>query len=166
MNKMHLSWDDYDKDIQKLIKKLKKRKFDPKTTAVIAIARGGLMPAQMVAYALGLREVYTVVSKVYDGEEQRQEQEITNVLTVDFEGYDNFIVVDDIYDSGKTMKGILFALEQMSVVFSENCSFIPAVVHSQKSKKELKEAGIIVGRRLKGSPWVVYPYDHLSKEFE
>ena len=166
-NKIYLTDEDIHSHTKKLIKKLKKMKLDSNNTAIVAITRGGLLPAQYLSYALGIRTIFAVNSKLYEGEEKSgKQQEISNVFLIDFESFDNFIVVDDVYDSGETMEGVVFALEQISETFNENCVFIPAVLHSQKSKKYLKNNGIIYGKRFKDNPWIVYPWDHYSEEFE
>lgn len=167
--KIYLTDADIHKHTHKLIKKLRKIKLPKDRTAIVAIARGGLLPAQYVAYALGIRDLFVVNSKVYEGEAKAHGQEISNIFLIDFENFDNFIVIDDIYDSGETMDGVIFALEQISTSFNEDCNFIPAVLHSQKPKKYLKNNGIIYGKAIKPvkgkSPWIVYPWDYLSEEF-
>jgi xanthine phosphoribosyltransferase len=165
-SKIYLTDEDIHKHSKKLIKKLKRLNLDPENTAIVAITRGGLVPSQYISYALGIRNIFVVNSSLYEGEEKSgNQQEISNVFLIDFESYDNFIIVDDIYDSGETMEGVLFALEQVSETFNENCLFIPAVLYSQKSKKYLNSNGIIYGKRFKGSPWVVFTWDKYSEEF-
>jgi hypoxanthine phosphoribosyltransferase len=162
-NKIYLTDDDIHKDVSKLIKKIRKYNFED-NVAIIAIARGGLLPAQYISYALGIRDVFVINSKTYNGT-QKGDQEISNLFSVDFENYQNFIVVDDIYDSGETMDGVIFALEQVASAMDAKCNFIPAVIHAQKSKKYLDKANITYGRKFKDSPWIVYPWDHYSDEF-
>ncbi len=167
MTKINISWKELEKDTTKLIKRVKKLKLKPKKTAIIAIARGGMAPAMLLSYALGIRSIFTVTSRVYDAYEKKDaEQEIENLFSVDFETYDNFIVVDDILDTSTTMTGVLYALEEICSSLGEDALFIPAVVYAQGTKEELQDEGITYGKALKDNPWVVFPYDHLSKEFK
>jgi len=168
MSKIKLSHDEYAGDIYKLVKKIRKAVketgIDLDKTAIIALSRGGLYPAQTVAYGLGIRKVFVINSRLYDGTEKGKEISIEGVFGVDFAAYDNFLVVDDIYDSGQTMESVIAALEEVQEVFNEESIFIPCVVHSHKSKSYLKDTGIICARRFKGNPWIVYPTDYLEDE--
>lgn len=167
MTKTHITSDDFKADTVKLIKKLKKLGLKKKKTAVVAVARGGLIPAQYIAYALGIRDIFAVTSKLYEGTKKNgKSQELGNLFLLDYETFDNFIIVDDIYDSGETMQGILYGLGEVAAAFKEDCNFIPAVVYTQHSKSDMKDEGIIYGSKIKKkdgqSPWLVFPWDDLE----
>lgn len=168
MQKRIITSDDFKKDTVKLIKKIKKLKLKKKKTAIIAVARGGLIPAQYLSYALGIRNVFSVTSIVYEGTQKNgKEQELGNIMMIDFESYDNFIVVDDIYDTGETMQGLLYGLGEVSAALGEDCLFIPAVTYTQHSKEDMQEEGILYGSKIKKekgeSPWLVFPWDDLEE---
>jgi len=160
--KLYLEDKDIHQATEKLLKKIKKLKLKGKT-AIIAVARGGLVPAQYLGYALGIRDVYAVSSRVYNGQEKGNSQEISNIFMIDFEEFDNFLIVDDMYDSGITMEGLLFAMEQVMENFDTEARLVPAVLYSHLKKKKSKEIGIVCGQsieKIKGkSPWVVFPWD-------
>ncbi len=167
MTKQIITSDDYKKDTVKLIKKINAMKLKKKKTAIIAIARGGLIPAQYIAYALGIRNIFTITSKLYEGTKKGEKQiEIGNLMMIDYEGYDNFIVVDDIYDTGETMQSILYGLSEVSAAFGEDCKFIPCVTYTQHKKKAMQNEGILYGAKIKKkdgkAPWLVFPWDDLE----
>lgn len=71
-------------------------------TGIIAVSRGGLVPAALLARELGIRHVDTVCISSYDHDNQR-EMKVLKRAESDGEG---FIVVDDLVDTGGTAKAI------------------------------------------------------------
>lgn len=69
---------------------------------IIAVSRGGLIPAALVARELGLRYVDTVCVSSYDHDQQR-DLEILKRPEGDGE---RFILIDDLVDTGETAKVI------------------------------------------------------------
>lgn len=67
-------------------------------TGIIAVSRGGLVPAAILARELGIRHVDTVCISSYDHDNQR-ELRVLKCAEGDGEG---FIVVDDLVDTGGT----------------------------------------------------------------
>lgn len=164
--KIYLSNDKVMQHTRKLISKIDKLGLDMEKTAIIAIVRGGLLPAQYLSYAFGIRDIFAVGSSIYDGENKVRGQEVSNVLCIDFETFDNFLVVDDIYDTGDTMNGVIKTLNEVSLMFKEVNNFIPVVMHSHK-KVVVEGTDLIYGKKFKKingqSPWIVYPWDDLGE---
>ncbi|WP_337264123.1 MULTISPECIES: xanthine phosphoribosyltransferase [unclassified Serratia (in: enterobacteria)] len=69
---------------------------------IIAVSRGGLVPASLLARELSIRYVDTVCISSYDHDSQR-EMKVLKRAEGDGEG---FIVVDDLVDTGGTAKAI------------------------------------------------------------
>lgn len=69
---------------------------------IIAVSRGGLVPASLLARELSIRYVDTVCISSYDHDSQR-EMQILKQAEGDGEG---FIVVDDLVDTGGTAQVI------------------------------------------------------------
>ncbi len=154
-----------DKANQKLIKKLKKLNLDKEDTLIVGIARGGLVSAQYVAYGLGIQNIATIQSILYNDEDtQREVHEISNLYMINFEDYTNFILVDDLYDSGTTINNIRDIIRDTAGVFdNHNLQIIAAVAFTKHSKSFMKENSVIYGSQVplkKGkSPWLVFPWD-------
>ena len=71
---------------------------------MVAITRGGLVPAAIVARELNIRVIDTISVKSYDNQDQKQAQVIKapqDVLMGDGSG---ILVIDDLVDSGKTLE--------------------------------------------------------------
>jgi xanthine phosphoribosyltransferase len=69
---------------------------------IVAVARGGLIPAAIVARVLGIRLIDTVCLQTYDGKKQGQAKFIKS-LTVKNGGQD-WLIIDDLVDTGRTAK--------------------------------------------------------------
>jgi len=70
-------------------------------TAVIGVARGGLIPATIVARELGVRLVDTVCVAHYDEQKILTEPKMLKMLPGDGSGC---VVVDDLVDTGRTLQ--------------------------------------------------------------
>ena len=73
MKQLNLTSLDIEKASKSLVKKLRKFKLKKKKTLVVGIGRGGLIPAQYVAYGLGIRDIAIIQSKLYNGTEKGSE---------------------------------------------------------------------------------------------
>ncbi len=82
-----------------------------KDTAIVPILRGGMVPAGLLADKLNLRNMGVVVAEHYDGTERRDEVQIHTVLIA--EDTPEVIIVDDIVDSGKTLRLVVNEVTQI-----------------------------------------------------
>jgi len=161
--KFYLTAQDIEDTAKKLVKKLKKFNLGGEDTLVVGVGRGGLIAAQYVAYGLGVRDITCIQSKLYDGEQINEtKMEVSGALMIDYD-YENIIVVDDLVDTGITLDVIIEIMDQMAAEFDSNAAIIPAVLYSQKSKKELAKNGTIPGKILKKGKgkgeWLEFPWD-------
>jgi xanthine phosphoribosyltransferase len=100
-----VSWDEFHRDA-----KLLAAQIAPKGSwhGIVAISRGGLVPATIIARALNIRVVETVSVVAYDqlskGEEEVLGEPYVTKLP-DFAGDgEGFLIIDDLVDSGSTAK--------------------------------------------------------------
>lgn len=68
---------------------------------IIAITRGGLVPAAIVARELDIRVVETISVKSYDHQTQGEIRVLKAAEAVDAEG-EGWLLIDDLVDTGKT----------------------------------------------------------------
>lgn len=101
----YYSYEQFATDTNKLIKKVK----DFKPDAIIGIARGGLTLSHAVAEGLNIREVQTLRTELYDEDTKRSCITIHN--TVRLCEINKVLVLDDIADSGDTLKAVMESLE-------------------------------------------------------
>lgn len=103
---VYYGYDEFIKDMRILLKSAKEYEPD----AIIAVARGGLAIGQFLAEGLNLRSLYTINSIHYDAETKLDFIKVYN--TPDLRGAEKVLVVDDIVDSGDTMKEIVRILKE------------------------------------------------------
>ncbi len=106
----HVSWDQIHRDSRALAWRLDGHgPDDGNWRAIVAITRGGMAPAMIVARELGIRTVDTISVKSYHSgggkEDERREAQVLNKpdpeLMSDGTG---ILIVDDLVDSGKTLE--------------------------------------------------------------
>ena len=98
-----VSWDQFHRDARALAWRLAAAgPFE----AVVAVTRGGLVPAAVVARELGIRVVETVCVSSYDYDKQGQVS-VLKPVGPSFLGQDGgarVLIVDDLVDTGATAK--------------------------------------------------------------
>ena len=103
-----VSWDQFHRDARALAWRLSGQ---GPFTAVVAVTRGGLVPAAIVARELGVRIIETICVASYDYGKQGELDVLKSVdpALISGEGA-NVLIVDDLVDTGKTaavVRGIL-----------------------------------------------------------
>lgn len=106
MEKLYYSYDLFKNDTQILVDKC--RKFEPEI--LLAIARGGITLSHLMAQALDIRNLFTLNSIHYEKEQKLDTFNIFNIP--DLSNAKKVLIIDDIIDSGETMKEILFILNE------------------------------------------------------
>lgn len=98
-----VSWDQFHRDARALAWRLS---GEGPFTAVVAITRGGLVPAAVVARELGIRVIETVCIASYDYEKQGELQVLKRVgeSIAGGDGGKRVLIVDDLVDTGATAK--------------------------------------------------------------
>ena len=102
MQKTYINWDDFHKDCESTAAQFINKEFD----AIIALSRGGLVPARIMANIVKPKEFLVLGLKLYNehtaGEEVQLYQDIESLR--EFDRHSNILIVDDISDSGKTLR--------------------------------------------------------------
>jgi xanthine phosphoribosyltransferase len=106
MSHSYYSYKTFVDDVTQLVAKT--QSFQP--DALLAIARGGLTLGHAYALATDNRNLFTVNSVLYDGEIKRSHAKLTNIP--DLSGMKRVLILDDIVDSGETLKGVLSVLHE------------------------------------------------------
>ncbi len=106
----HVSWDQLHRDARALAWRLQGQGPDNGYwKAVVAITRGGMAPAMIVARELDIRTVDTVSVKSYHSgggkADQRREAQVLKSPDADLVGDGTgVLIIDDLVDSGKTLE--------------------------------------------------------------
>ncbi|CTQ34040.1 xanthine phosphoribosyltransferase [Jannaschia rubra] len=101
----HISWDQIHRDSRALAWRLDGRgPEDGRWKAIVAITRGGMAPAMIVARELDIRLVDTISIKSYDHQSQGDAQVLSKPDPEVVGDGTGILVVDDLVDSGKTLE--------------------------------------------------------------
>ncbi|MAC85019.1 MAG: nicotinate phosphoribosyltransferase [Arcobacter sp.] len=106
MEKLYYSYDLFKEDTQKLVNSC--RDYEP--DVLLAVARGGLTLAHLMAQAMDMRNLYTLNSVHYEGELKLDTFNVFNIPDVSHAK--RVLIIDDIVDSGETMEEILKILKE------------------------------------------------------
>lgn len=101
----HVSWDQIHRDSRALAWRLDGQGPDNGNwRAVVAITRGGMAPAMIVARELDIRTVDTISVKSYDHQSQSEAHVLKHPDATMMGDGKGVLVVDDLVDSGKTLE--------------------------------------------------------------
>jgi hypoxanthine phosphoribosyltransferase len=109
---MHITWEEYVSDVQLLGDQLAAAQVGDRQ--LVGITRGGVIPATMLAYRFGSRPQFIDAQsyQLINGVETRTEVIIQD-HNLEFIGED-VILVDDLLDSGNTLRALTRLLQQTS----------------------------------------------------
>jgi len=119
----YYSYDEFRKDTKQLLESVKPLQVD----MVLGIARGGLTLAHALSEGLELRNVQTLRTELYD--EQIKRKQITIYSTCSFKNIKKVLVVDDIADSGDTLKAVMEEL----ILQNPSVEFVSATLFYKKT---------------------------------
>ncbi len=145
-----VSWQRFHAQCFELAKKVKDSGFRP--SKIVAIARGGLIPAVLISHALKNKELYVIRCDYYEsdahGEQKLPRPVIHQKLPFSLEG-EKVLLVDEVADSGASLEESLNHLKSLN-------------------PKEVKVAAVFVKPKCTVKPdffsretdkWVVFPWE-------
>ena len=138
-----VSWAELHRDCRALCRTLIAR--EEKWTRIIAVTRGGLIPAAVVARELDLRLVDTICVVSYRGAQAQQAGavDILEAPTGDGEGC---LLIDDLVDTGRTARAIR---ERLPRAFF-------ATVYAKPEGRPFTDLCI---REIPQTTWIRFPWD-------
>ncbi len=99
--KYYIDWNTFHQDVKQLAARLKNEgRFDK----IVAISRGGLLPAGILAYELNIRHTEVINILSYDEGEARRRDEDVEILSSVSACDEHTLIVDDLSDSGRTCR--------------------------------------------------------------
>lgn len=101
-NKLYIKWDEFHQHTKNLCQKIK---ASGKYNKIVAISRGGLIPAGIIAYELDIRNSQAINISSYDNSyDRREDKDIEISCNVVGEVDEKTLIVDDLSDSGRTFR--------------------------------------------------------------
>lgn len=113
---------------------------------ILAVSRGGLFPAQIVARRLDIRHIETFCCKSYVIGDRRGPLELTAPVPR-IEDVSEWIVIDDICDSGQTLR----AIKKTYPGIKTACLY--------KREEDRPECDYWVQKVSVDGPWLVFPWE-------
>lgn len=152
ITKEYLSWSQIEQMVKQLAQTMQGRSFD----GMMAVTRGGLMPAGMIAYHLGIRNILVAAVQFYSGVGRRADAPTFLQFPADpFLSGKTLLIVDDIWDSGKTISAV------KSRVVAAGGTPVTAVLHYKPSASLYPERPDYYVEPT--DAWIVYPWEPASE---
>lgn len=145
MEKQIITWQEIEHWSNTLADKIAADCADLSQATLVAVSRGGLVPAQIIAYKLNIRDVR--VMKLISYNESNEREEIKDISTDRlFDGADVYFI-DDLADSGATVKYIRkrFPSARLCTLLMKTCC--------------TEEPDICARAGLAADTWLVFPWD-------
>ena len=136
-----VSWDELHRDTRALAWRLAGMQFEK----IVGIARGGLVPAAIVARELNIRNVDNVSIVSYEGYEGKVQGEPRVTKGLDGDGT-GVLVVDDLVDTGVTARLIRQLLPKAHI----------ATVYAKPEGRDDVDTFVTM---VSQDTWIVFPWD-------
>ena len=143
-----LSWGDIDELVEKTCLKIKAKLENVlEEYEIIAITNGGIIPATMMSYNLGIKNInlFPMIDK-----------KVVHSKIPQFDTSKKYLLIDEIYDTGKTLGKTSICLghiKHLNVFLLER-------------HKTASSADHIIGKTLEDSRWVVFPWEKTKKQVD
>ncbi len=137
--KVVLSWAGVEALAQRVA--LAAKAFQP--TAILAITRGGLVPATMIGHHLNLRRIETICASSYG--ESHQQEGLSLGTPPTFAATDRVLIVDDLIDTGHTLAAV--------------AALYPDAKTAVLLNKHRTQTADFTGERARADAWVVFPWE-------
>jgi xanthine phosphoribosyltransferase len=135
-----ISWDQLHRDSKALAWRLLDMDF---FKGIIAVTRGGLVPAAIISRELDIRLVDTVCVSSYEWQDQKGEIEVLKSIQGDGNGW---LIVDDLVDTGRTAQSVRDMLPQAHF----------ATVYAKPAGRPLVDTYIT---EVSQDTWILFPWD-------
>lgn len=143
----HVSWDQIHRDSRALAWRLDGHGPDDGAwKAVVAITRGGMAPAMIIARELDIRMVDTISVKSYNHQQQTEPRVIKSPdMSVVGDG-SGVLVIDDLVDTGKTLEIVRAAMPKAHI----------ATVYAKPMGRPMVDSFIT---EVSQDTWIFFPWD-------
>lgn len=154
---IQLSWEDVEDAARNVIEQMSKDNFVP--DVIISIARSGLIPASLISYVMGNKELYVIKidfsksQKISYRQDMREKPKISQELSKDIEGL-RVLVVDEMVVSGETLKLVSDYMSMKHPLEVKYC-----VLYKQPWTQFIPD---YFGNEVR--EWPVFPWKRLKKE--
>ena len=139
-----ISWDQLHRDAKALSWRLLDHDY---FKGIVAVTRGGLVPAAIIARELDIRLVDTVCVFSYDWQDKRGDIEV--LKSIDHDGQD-WLIIDDLVDTGRTAETVRKMLPQAHF----------ATIYAKPAGRPLVDTFVT---EVSQDTWILFPWDSESQ---
>lgn len=141
-----VSWDQFHRDARALAWRISG--LDHEYKSIVAITRGGLVPAAIICRELNIRLVETVCVASYHDYKNQGEMQIIKPISEELRENDgeNVLIIDDLTDTGKTVALVKDMLPKAHF----------ATVYAKPKGRPLVDTFIT---EVSQDTWIVFPWD-------
>lgn len=139
-----ISWEQLHRDSKALAWRLL---TDHYFTGLVAITRGGLVPAAIIARELNIHLVDTICVSSYDWQDKKGDAEVLKNFSGDGEGW---LLVDDLVDTGRTAKIVKEMIPKAHF----------ATIYAKPAGRPLVDTFIT---EVSQDTWILFPWDTESQ---
>ena len=139
----HISWDQMHRDSRALAWRLDVQRS---WKGVLAVTRGGMIPAMIVSRELDIRTVDTISIKSYDHQKQAEAVILKKPDTKLVGDGNDILIIDDLVDTGKTLKIVKEIYPKAHF----------ATVYAKPKGKEMVDTYIT---EVSQDTWIFFPWD-------
>ncbi len=135
-----ISWDQLHRDSKALAWRLLDNQY---YQGIVAITRGGLVPAAIIARELDIRLIDTICISSYDWQDQKGDSEVLKTFENDGDGW---LLIDDLVDTGRTAKLVKEMIPKAHF----------ATVYAKPAGRALVDTFIT---EVSQDTWILFPWD-------
>ncbi|EJF88843.1 xanthine phosphoribosyltransferase [Bartonella tamiae] len=141
-----VSWDQFHRDARALAWRIAGHKKEWR--AMVAITRGGLVPAAIICRELGIRMIETVCIASYHDYLTQSDMVVLKGISDELKenGGDNILVIDDLTDTGKTAKVVREMIPKAHF----------ATVYAKPQGRDLVDTFVT---EVSQDTWIYFPWD-------
>lgn len=144
-----VSWDEINSITKTLADDISKKHH---IDCIVAIARGGLVPARYLAKYLNIKRIYTFGIEFYnDVNKKFRVPHIYQKFTTTFNANQVVLIVDDVIDSGESMGVVV-----NKVIKNGAKNFVTCSLH-YKPKSTYKPS--FYGKQIENTVWIKYDWE-------
>ena len=139
-----ISWEQLHRDAKALAWLLLRMAY---FKGIIAITRGGMVPAAIIARELDIHLVETICISSYDWQDKKGEAEVLKTVSGNGEGW---LLVDDLVDTGRTAKMVKQLVPKAHF----------ATIYAKPAGRPLVDTFIT---EVSQDTWILFPWDSESR---
>lgn len=141
-----LSWQDVNNACLSIYSRMTQDNYKPQS--LVGLLRGGVVPARIFSDCFDILLDFSALDvKLYTGINERMDEAVVGPFMGDVKGK-SILIIDDIWDSGKTMEAVLDHLQEEDVKTA-------TMVWKETAKRQPDYFDIVA----RNGEWIVFPWE-------